>query len=59
MKDAILEAIAINSIFGIEEINRVFDIFGSYDLIVKACEFAQLSGYFNPECACILSQDLA
>jgi hypothetical protein len=56
MKDAILEAIAVNSIFGIDEVYRVYDIFKSYDLLVKGYEFAQKTGYQNLECACILAK---
>ena len=54
MKNDILEAISINSAFGIDEVNRVFEIFKSYDLLVAACEFAQITGYANLETACIL-----
>jgi hypothetical protein len=54
MKNSILEAIAVRSIFGINEVRRVYEIFKSYDLLIKACEFAQLTGYANLECACIL-----
>jgi hypothetical protein len=59
MKDAILEAIAVNSIFGIDEVHRVYEIFKSYDLLVAACEFAQRTGYANLECACILAKSAA
>lgn len=54
MKNDILEAIAVNSVFGIDEVHRVFEIFKSYDLLVAACEFAQRKGYANLETACIL-----
>jgi hypothetical protein len=54
MKNSILEAIAAHSIFGINEVCRVYEIFKSYDLLVKACEFAQKTSYTNLETACIL-----
>lgn len=54
MKNDILEVIATHSPFGIDEVHRVFDIFKSYDLLVKACEFAQKTGYLNLETACML-----
>ena len=54
MKNDILEAIAINSTFGIDEVHRVYEIFKSYDLLVSACEFAQKTGHANLETACIL-----
>jgi hypothetical protein len=54
MKNDILEAIAVNSIFGTDEVHRVFEIFKSYDLLVAACEFAQRTGHANLETACIL-----
>jgi hypothetical protein len=52
MKEAVIETIAKNSVFSPEEITRAFDIFKSYDLIIKACEFAQVTGYANLEWAC-------
>lgn len=54
MKDDILLTIAVNSIFGLDEVRRVFEIFKSYDLLVMGCEFAQRTGYANLETACIL-----
>ena len=54
MKNDILEAIAVNSIFGIDEVYRVYEIFKSYDLLVLACEFAQKTGHANLETACVL-----
>lgn len=54
MKNDILEAIAINSIFGTNEVHRIFEIFKSYDLLVAACDFAQITGRADLECACIL-----
>lgn len=54
MKNDILEAIAVNSIFGTDEVHRVFEIFKSYDLLVAACEFAQSTGCVNLENACAL-----
>jgi hypothetical protein len=54
MKNDILEAIAKNSVFGTDEVFRVYEIFKSYDLLVLACEFAQRTGYSNLETACIL-----
>ena len=54
MKNDILEAIAVNSVFGIDEVQRVYEIFKSYDLLVAACEFAQRTGCANLEVACIL-----
>ena len=54
MKNDILEAIAKNSVFGTDEVHRVYEIFKSYDLIVAACEFAQRTGYSNLETACNL-----
>jgi len=47
MKDDILLTIAVNSIFGLDEVRRVFEIFKSYDLLVMGCEFAQRTGYAN------------
>ncbi len=52
MKNDILEAIAVNSIFGTDEVHRVFEIFKSYDLLVGACDFAQIEGYADLEIAC-------
>lgn len=54
MKNDILEAISVNSIFGVDEVRRVYEIFKSYDLLVSACEFAQKTGHANLETACIL-----
>ena len=54
MKNDILEVIATHSPFGIDEVHRVFNIFKSYDLLVKACEFSQKTGYLNLETACML-----
>jgi hypothetical protein len=55
MHEAILEAIAVNSVFGIDEVKRVYDLFKSYDIIARGCELAQRMGYANLECACILA----
>ena len=53
MKFDILEAIAINSIFGIDEVYRCYEIFKSYDLLVFGCEFSARHGSINLEAACI------
>jgi hypothetical protein len=52
MKDAILKAIAEHSIFSEQEVERVFEIYRSYDLIVSACDFCAFGGFTNLEYAC-------
>lgn len=54
MKNNILEAIAKTSVFGTDEVHRVYEIFKSYDLIVLGCDYAIKNGYSNLETACIL-----
>jgi len=54
MKNDILRAISANSIFGTDEVHRVFEIFKSYDIIVAGCEFARKMGIASLETACIL-----
>ena len=51
---AIIEAIAVNSPFGTDEVKRCYDIFKSFDLLIKGCDFAVKTGYANLECSCIL-----
>ncbi len=51
---AVIEAIAIHSPFGTNEVKRCYDIFKSFDLIIRSCDFAAKTGYSNLECACIL-----
>jgi hypothetical protein len=52
----IIETIAENSIFGTDEVKRCYDIFKSFDLIIKGWEYAEKTGYHNLECACILAK---
>jgi len=54
MKEEILETIAVNSIFGMGEVSRVYDIFKSFDLLVAGCQWCQTHGTSNLELACIL-----
>ena len=59
MKNDILDAIAVNSIFGTDEVHRVYEIFKSYDLLVAGCEFARRTGFANLESACIFAKALS
>ena len=52
METAILEAIAVNSAFGIDEVKEAYDLYKSYDLIVSACEFARVMEYSKLAYAC-------
>ena len=52
MEIAIIEAIAVNSAFGTDEVKEAYDLYKSYDLIVSACEFARVMGYSNLVTAC-------
>ena len=52
MVNAILEAIAVNSVFSLDEVKRVYEIYKSFDLLVKACVYSQKHGSINLERAC-------
>ena len=54
IEEDILEAIAVNSIFGFNEIYKNYNLFKSYDLLVSACALCSKIGYSNLEIACIL-----
>lgn len=59
MIEAIIETIAIYSIFSPDEIKKVYDQFKSFDLIIRACAWCSITGTGNLEVACILNQDLS
>ncbi len=53
INEDIFEAIAINTPFSAEDVRQAYDEFGSYDLLVRACDFAMLHGLVDLRFACV------
>jgi hypothetical protein len=56
MKEELLEVIAIHSVFGLDEVSKVYDIFQSYDLLISAAAYCQRTGMYNLEVVCIFEK---